>query len=57
MEEDLAQQRRRLDAALAHAHRIRLVSFGLEELKNQGEQDLAEDRCPFLVIGGAQLRG
>ena len=57
MEEDLAQERRRLDAALAHTHRVRLVGFGLEELKDQREEDFAEYGCPFVVVGGAQLRG
>lgn len=57
VQEHFAQQGCGAHARLAHAQRIRLVHFWLEELSDEREEDFAEYRGPFFVRGGREVVG
>lgn len=57
MQEHFTQQRSSANPSLAHAQRVGLVDFWLEQLCDQGKEDFAEYRCPFFVVLGGEIIG
>jgi len=57
MQKYFAQQCRRSDPRLAHAQRITLVDFWLEELCDEWDKNFAENGSPFGVVWGGKRVG
>lgn len=57
VQKHFTQERRRPNPRLAHAQRITLIDFGLEELRDKWDQYFAENGSPFCMIGRSERVG